>query len=112
MKQVHLNRKLVLETPQRVADGAGGFSENWAVAGTLWAELRSRSGAVRSVSGSTVSRVSYRVVVRAAPVGSDMRPRAGQRFRAGARVFAIRAVSDLESAGRYLVCFADEEVVA
>ena len=54
--------------------------------------------------------MSYRIVVRAAPMGSDARPRPDQRFREGARVFAIRAVAEEDAAGRYLVCFADEEV--
>ena len=49
---------------------------------------------------------------RAAPVGSPQRPKPAQRFREGARLYAIRAVAEQDSRGRYLVCFADEEVTA
>jgi head-tail adaptor len=55
---------------------------------------------------------SYRIVVRAAPPGAPSRPQAGQRFREGGRLFAIRAVAEAGGAGRFLVCFAEEEVSA
>ncbi|MEX0348010.1 MAG: phage head closure protein [Paracoccaceae bacterium] len=112
MSAPRLNRKLVLEAPARVADGAGGFSESWQALGTLWGEVKARSGTVRSQGGATVSRVSYRIVMRAAPQGSLMRPEPDQRLREGDRIYAIRAVADLGSDGRYLTCFADEEVSA
>ena len=35
-----LSRKLTLETPIRVADGAGGYSIDWRPMGTLWAEVK------------------------------------------------------------------------
>ncbi len=112
MKAPKLNRKLVLEAPNRVADGAGGFVETWAPLGTTWAEVSARSGAERAVAGVPVSRVSWRIVVRGAPVGSSMRPAPEQRFRDGARVFVIRAVAERDPGGQYLTCFADEEVAA
>ena len=95
MTAPRLNRALVLERPARVPDGAGGFSEAWEALGSLWAEV-----------------TAYRVVVRAAPEGSSMRPAAGQRFRDGARVYAIRAVAERDPGGRFLICFCDEEVAA
>ncbi|MEX0364628.1 MAG: phage head closure protein [Ruegeria sp.] len=112
MKAPRLNRRLVLEAPVRSADGAGGYTESWAVLGTLWAEVSARSGSERSIAGVPVSRVSYRIVVRGAPEGSSMRPAPDQRFRDGARRFVIRAVAERDPAGQYLTCFADEEVAA
>lgn len=112
MKAPHLNRRLTLEVPVRTGDGAGGYSEDWQSMGTLWADVTARSGAERFAAGTQVSRVSYRIVVRAAPEGSSMRPRPEQRFRDGGRVFLIRAVAERDPAGRYLTCFADEEVAA
>ncbi|WP_050929415.1 head-tail adaptor protein [Aestuariivita boseongensis] len=106
----HLNRALVLEASERVADGAGGFSESWVQLGTLWAEVTTRSGREARDVVSAVSAVMLRIVVRGAPVGSAARPLAGQRFREGTRIFAIEAVSEWDPAGRYLVCFAKEEV--
>jgi len=54
----------------------------------------------------------YRITVRAAPLNSPRRPRPEQRFRDGARLFRILAVGELDARGQYLVCFAQEEVVA
>lgn len=106
----NLNRALVLEAPDRAEDGSGGYVETWGVLGTLWAEVKSRTGREQNLSGVTVSLVSYRITVRAAPVGSEQRPVAGQRFRDGDRIYAIRAVTEKDSDHRYLECFADEEV--
>jgi len=104
-----LSRTLVLEGPQRVADGAGGFVEAWVALGTLWAEVV--AGAGREVAGQevTLTSVPYRITVRGAPQGAPSRPRPEQRFRDGARVFHISAVSERDPGGRYLVCFAREE---
>ncbi len=106
-----LNRKLVLEAPERVADGAGGFAETWVARGTHWAEIRPGTGnEIRGVL-TALSRVPYRITVRATPAGADSRPRPEQRFRDGTRLFHILAVTERETDGRYLTCHAEEEVV-
>ncbi len=112
MSGPRLNRKLALEAPARVSDGAGGFTETWSALGTLWADVQSRSGRERAEAGMALASTSFWVVVRAAPVGSAMRPAPEQRFRDGARIYVIRAVSERDADGRYLTCFADEEVAA
>jgi len=104
-----LTRRLVLEEPQRLSDGAGGFAETWVVLGTLWAEVKAGSGRERAGEVTAVSRVPYRITVRGAPEGNLARPRPEQRFREGARVFRILAVSEADAQGRYLTCFAEEE---
>ncbi|MGJ8628344.1 MAG: head-tail adaptor protein [Sulfitobacter sp.] len=106
-----LSRALVLEEPGRVGDGAGGFSEGWITLGTLWAEITARTGRETALSGAPVSRVSYKIVVRGAPYGAPDRPKPQQRFRDGARIYTIQAVAERDPEGRYLTCFADEEVV-
>ena len=110
--RVHLNRKLVLEAPQRVQDGAGGHSEVWTAVGTVWAQVTAGTG--REIAGQfvTVSSVPYKIVVRGAPVGAPSRPKPDQRFREGSRIFLIKAVADRDPEGRYLTCFAQEETVA
>ncbi|MDT8326185.1 MAG: head-tail adaptor protein [Roseovarius sp.] len=111
MGPVHLNRGLVLEGPDRQPDGAGGFVEVWGPLGTLWAEVVARTG--REVAGATVSlsRATYRITVRSAPQGSPARPKPGQRFRDGSRLFLIQSVTERDAAGRFLTCWAEEEVV-
>ena len=111
MKVPHLNRQLVLETPDTLSDGAGGYVQGWVPAGILWAEVMSRSGRETARNGAPVSRMAYRITVRGAPIGSDHRPAAPQRFRDGDRIFTIQAVTEADPAGRYLTCFAQEEQV-
>ena len=105
-----LNRKLVLETPNQVPDGAGGFVLSWEAVGQIWGEVSARTGRERSRPETPVSSMSYRIVVRSAPYGAPLRPQPEQRFREGGRVFVIRAVAEKGTDGRYLICFADEEV--
>ncbi|MFT4961672.1 MAG: SPP1 family predicted phage head-tail adaptor [Paracoccaceae bacterium] len=112
MNAPQLNRRLVLETPIRVADGSGGFSETWTALGSLWAEVSARTGRERAEAGVLVSSVAYRIVVRGALYASTGRPKPEQRFREGDREFVIQAVAERDPEGRYLTCFATEEVAA
>lgn len=111
MSVPRLNRRLTLESPGRVPDGAGGFEQSWTALGVVWAELKARTGRETQVAAAALSTVPYTVVVRAAPVGDPRRPVPEQRFRDGSRVFHIRSVAEADPEGRYLTCIADEEVV-
>lgn len=108
MSVPHLNRKMTLEAPTRTADGAGGYSEVWQPLGIIWGEVLPR-GAGREVDAS---ELKLKITVRVAPQGAPSRPTAAMRFRDGERLYLIDAVTETTSAGRYLVCFAKEEVVA
>ena len=105
-----LLHQLVLESPERVGDGAGGFVQTWVALGTLWVSLEARGGRGVAQTGAAVSRAAYRIVVRGAPMGAPDRPRPGQRFRDGSRLFHIEAVTERDPRARYLVCHAHEEV--
>ena len=111
MKTPMLNRPLLLDERVRTPDGAGGFTETWTPLGTLWAELKAGTGREKSADLATLSRAPYRITVRAAPQDAPSRPKAGQRFLDGGRVFAILAVVDAGTDGRFLACNAVEEVV-
>lgn len=104
-----LTRRLVLEAPQRAADGAGGFSEAWQALGTHWAEVVPR-GAGREIGDN--SALKLKITLRATPVGAPSRPTAAMRFREGPRVFDIEAVTEADATVRYLICFATEETGA
>ena len=106
-----LNRRLTLETPEKVPDGAGGYTINWNVLGTLWAAVDGRTGRERAEGTGPLSTVAYRITVRAAPVGNAERPKPEQRFRDGARIFWIRAVIEDVDTTQYLTCLAEEEIV-
>jgi len=107
-----LNRKLVLEAPVPVNDNAGGQRVIWQALGTLWAEIKAGTGNERAGEFVTLATVPYRITVRGAAAESPRRPRPEQRFREGARVFRILAVTEADPEGHYLTCFAREEVVA
>ncbi len=104
-----LNRPLTLEEEVRAPDGAGGWSREWRALGTLWASVTARSAREVDAGEGGRSRVSHRILVRAAPAGSAARPRADQRFREGARAFLIRGVGEADPRGRFLICWAEEE---
>ena len=112
MGQPVLNRKLVLEAPERVPDGAGGYAVVWTALGEHWAEVRPGAGRESAGEFLTVSAVPYRIIVRAAPVGAASRPKPEQRFREGGRVFLITSVTEHDPRAHYLVCFAREEATA
>ncbi|MCB2095704.1 MAG: head-tail adaptor protein [Rhodobacteraceae bacterium] len=112
MSAPRLNRRLVLEEAQRVADGSGGFALNWVALGVLWALVRPGSGRERAGEFVTLSSVGYRITVRAAPENAPSRPKPDQRFREGGRVFRITAVTECDARGHYLTCFAQEEVLS
>lgn len=107
-----LTRALVLETPVTAPDGAGGFATDWQALGTHWAEIRAGTGRERLAALGPSGEVRLRILVRAAPHGSDRRPRPDQRFREGARLFRILAVAEADVQGRYLICTAQEELPA
>jgi len=111
MNTPRLNRELTLEAPERISDGAGGYQEGWVQLGVLWADVIARTGRETAQTGAPVSRVGFKIVVRGAPYGSLRRPEPQQRFREGARLFTIQAVAERDPQGRYLTCFAEEEVV-
>jgi head-tail adaptor len=110
MNAVSLGRALVLEARMRMPDGLGGFAESWVARGTLWAEVLPGSGRELVREEVTGSAVPLRITVRGAPVGAPSRPVAGERFREGVRTYRIVAVTERDPGGRYLTCFAQEEV--
>ena len=108
---VSLNRKLVLERPEKVPDNAGGFELTWVEIGTLWASIERRSARETATLDAPVAEVKYRILVRGAPFGSSMRPKVDQRLREGVRAFVIDAVSEAIPSASYLECWAREEEV-
>ncbi|MGH1367258.1 MAG: head-tail adaptor protein [Maritimibacter sp.] len=110
MSAVQLNRKLTLEDPVRLPDGAGGYTITWVALGELWANVRPGTGREKAAEFMTVSTIPFRITVRASEHGAPSRPKADQRFRAGARVFRILAVTESDESAQYLTCFAQEEI--
>lgn len=110
MTRVMLNRRLVLEQAERAPDGAGGFAETWTVLGTLWGEVKPRTGRFANGEVGALSVTGFRITVRGTPVGASNRPKPGQRFVTNNRVFRIEAVTERDGAGLYLLCHCEEEL--
>lgn len=109
---VRLTRQLALEERGEAPDGAGGRSGAWRTLGRHWARIEPRTGRLERGEGGPRSRVPVKITLRATPHGAPSRPRPGQRFREGERIFLIRAVFEQDPAAMYLTCFADEEAAA
>ncbi|WP_424934227.1 head-tail adaptor protein [Amaricoccus macauensis] len=107
---VTLSRNLILEEPRPHEDGTGGFAMSWTEVGRLWAQVEARKGRETVEGARTRSRIPYRIVVRAAPVGAKSRPIPSQRFRDGGRIFEILSVAEVDPRGRYLEIYAEEGV--
>lgn len=110
MTAPRLSTPLILEQAVRVADGMGGYRVDWQQLGTIWAEMRVGSGTEREAEIGPNGVVRWRIVTRAAPPGDPRRPGPEQRLRIDQRVFRIAAVAETDRQGRYLTCFATEEM--
>jgi len=109
MSLPRLNRTMVLETPVRTQDGAGGHTTTWTAKGSLFAEVKPGMG--RQVRGeiAALSRRTIRVIIRAAAIGASSRPVPGDRFREGSVIYRIDAVAAYDRGAHYLTCYTVEE---
>lgn len=105
-----LTRRLSLEAPDRVSDGAGGYSENWDLLGYVWGQIETIGAGIEGTPEGMASNVRIRITLRSAPVGSSRRPKPDQRLRDGSRVFEIDAVTEAEHP-LYLWVWASEAVL-
>ena len=99
-----MTARLELETPLPVPDGQGGAAITWAATASLWARIEPVSFVVTEAASAESGTISHRIWVR---FRSDIA--AGQRFRKGGRVFAVKLARDPDETGRYLVCQCEEE---
>lgn len=109
MGDFNMNRRFALEESFQAEDGAGGFIHQWIELGRHWVSIKMISGAERAFAGGDLAATKFRVYLRAAPVGSRMRPMPNQRFREGEQVFHIEAVADYGFGGKYLECRVRQE---
>lgn len=106
-----LRHRLTLEALASGPDAAGGWIESWTPIAAHFAAIRPASGAEVRSGSQQAQRVTHRILVRAAPESGAVRPRADQRFRAGARIFDIKAVFERDGRGRLLTCLCEESAV-
>jgi SPP1 family predicted phage head-tail adaptor len=98
-----LRTRLTLEAPSRSGDGGGGSSVTWTTVAQVWAMVRPTAGNEAYELDRLAGRISHEIVIRHR---TDAKPQ--MRFRAGTRVFDIRALFDPDGRGRWTKCLAEE----
>jgi SPP1 family predicted phage head-tail adaptor len=99
-----MTARLDLEVEQALPDGQGGAETTWEVLASMWARIEPVSHVVKEAALAESGIVSHRIWVH---FRDDVSP--GQRFRKGARSFAVKLVRDPDETRRYLVCHCEEE---
>lgn len=100
-----MRRQAVLESPQEVSDGAGGYSLSWQEEATLWAEMRPLSGKEKVVADKLQASLTHRVVLR---YRDGVTPQ--MRLQMDGRYFNIRRVINVEERNEFLELLVEEGV--
>ena len=95
---------LLVEAPEDVPDGAGGFNRQWREVAATWGMVVPLSARMREIARQTDERTSHHVTVRHR---TDIR--SGMRFRKGGRLLRIVTAHDPDETGRFLMCRCEEE---
>jgi SPP1 family predicted phage head-tail adaptor len=99
-----MTARLALEEAVATSDGQGGATLAWTEIAALWAKVEPVSSALTERAGVEVGTITHRIWIRFRDGVS-----AGQRFRKGARLFAVKLVQDPDETGRYLTCLCEED---
>jgi SPP1 family predicted phage head-tail adaptor len=99
-----MTARLALEEAVAAPDGQGGATLAWTEIAALWAKIEPVSSALTEMAGAEVGAITHRIWI-----GFRAGVFAGQRFRKGARLFAVKLVQDPDETGRYLTCLCEED---
>jgi SPP1 family predicted phage head-tail adaptor len=99
-----MTARLALEEVVATPDGQGGAALAWGEIAALWARIEPVSSALTERAGAESGTITHRIWIRFRDGVS-----AGQRFRKGGRLFAVKLVQDPDETGRYLTCLCEEE---
>jgi SPP1 family predicted phage head-tail adaptor len=97
------NRRLTLEAPMEIPDGAGGVARSHESVATLWASVVPVSAREQSDAVQRGVTLTHRIVLR---YSADITSR--HRFRDGARIFRIVSLRDRDGRKRFLDVQAEE----
>lgn len=100
-----LNRRLVLEAPVEISDGAGGVTRSYDSVATLWAAVTPVAAREQIDAAQRGGAVTHRIGIR---FSADITTR--HRFRDGARVFRIVSLRDRDGRKRFLNITAEEHI--
>ena len=100
-----LNRRLVLEAPVEVDDGAGGVTRGYQAVTTLWASVTPVSAQDEFAAARLGVRVTHRIGLRA---WSAITTR--HRLRDGSTIYRIVSFRDRDGSGRFLDITAEQRI--
>lgn len=98
-----LRTRLVLQGPVDTPDDTGAFSRSWTAVATLWANVVPVVARQQFPADAIEVAISHHVTIRGRADVVN-----GMRFLLGDRALLIRAVTDPEMRGRYLLCRCEE----
>lgn len=98
-----MRQRLIIETPVEAATLLGGALITWQPGAAIWGRIEARTGRETLDGLRLEGRVETRITLR---FRDGLMP--GQRLRAGARLFSIRAVFDPDGEKRRLIVQAEE----
>ena len=99
-----LNRRLTLQAPVEIADGAGGVTRSFADVTTLWASVEPVSARYDTVAAGAGATITHRITIRrGGPEVTTL-----HRFAEGARVYQVVAVREADAERRFVVIQAEE----
>jgi SPP1 family predicted phage head-tail adaptor len=99
-----LRLRIAFEKPLLDPDGMGGAALIWDPVATIAADVTPMRTDERTIGEGVEQVTRHRITIRSRDDVS-----AGDRFRLGVRIFAIRSVTDPAEDGRWLVCLCEEE---
>jgi SPP1 family predicted phage head-tail adaptor len=94
-----LRTELSLQAVTTVADGLGGFGEQWSEVATVFGRIEPLVADSRFGADQTLETVTHRIILR-----HRQDVLSGMRFSKADRIFDIVTVHDPDETGRYLVC--------
>lgn len=99
----NLSVRLGLEQNFEIADGCGGFANQWSHAGDVWARIEPVTTRLETVAAAQEGRISHHIIMRFRDdVSRDY------RLVKGMRIFLIINAYDPDESGRYLLCECEE----
>ncbi len=105
MRIGNLRHRITIQQIARIDDGAGGYTETWASAGTVYADVYPLKGQERYDAQQIQANLSHRVTIR---YRADVNP--SMRLSYGTRTLVIEAVIDPEERHRELILMCSEVV--
>ena len=98
-----LKKRFTVQSPSRVPDGQGGFTETWVDVTSVWCSIDPVKSYERYQAMQLAVPVSHKIVMRYTPAVDET-----CRLKYGVRVFSVKEVLNQNEADRFLTIKAIE----